>query len=234
MSVFTLAKTPYYQYDFQFRGVRFRGSTGKASRREAEAVEKEEKEKAKSAVREQEAIANGPLTLGAAAHRYWIEIGQFHAGAETTLTNLNRLCHYFGKTKTLDQITNDDVAKLLSWRRAQRVKGRRSGPLIAAATVNRSTIQPLQKIFDRARNVWLINLPNEPRWRLHILKEPAERVREVRPLEEPIIENSVRPDYLPLVNFARASGLRLSNCLLLKEEVDLAGGRIRTVGKGGS
>ncbi|VTZ26100.1 conserved hypothetical protein [Methylocella tundrae] len=183
--------------------------------------------------------------MGVAAQRYWTEVGQHHSGAETTLTNLNRLCNYFGNTMRLDQISDDDVAKLVAWRRAQTARGRKlvrdpqnpkkriAPPTIAAATVNRSTIEPLQKLFNRAARVWRIPLKNEPDWRKHLLKEPSERVREVRAAEEGAVREAVRRDFLPLVCFARAAGLRLSECLLRKDSVDLAGGRIRTIGKGG-
>ena len=42
----------------------------------------------------------------------------------------------------------------------------------------------------------------------------------------------MRPDYLPLVCFARASGLRLRECLLRKDQVDWHNGKVHTVGKG--
>ncbi|MEJ0094505.1 MAG: tyrosine-type recombinase/integrase [Methylocella sp.] len=138
----------------------------------------------------------------------------------------------------LDQISNDDVAKLVSWRRSQTVKGRtkkrgKEKPrLIAPATVNRSTIEPLQKMFTRASKVWRVVLRDAPDWGQHLLREPTERVREVRGNEEGAIQSAVRSDYLPLISFARAAGLRQAECLLKKDDIDLLAGRIRTIGKG--
>ncbi len=54
MSIYRSKNTPYYLYDFQFRGHRFSGSTKCKGRREAEAVEREEKEKAKQRITESE------------------------------------------------------------------------------------------------------------------------------------------------------------------------------------
>ena len=48
MSVYKRQDSPYYHFDFQLRGHRFHGSTGRTSRREAEAVERAEREKAKA------------------------------------------------------------------------------------------------------------------------------------------------------------------------------------------
>lgn len=233
MSIYKPEKSPFYHYDFQRDGRRFHGSTGTANRREAAEVERAEKAKAASVLKAEQNRLGAPLTIDLAAGRYWIEVGQHHAAPKTTWTNLERLVDYFGKSKLLLHITDDDVAALVAWRRGQRVKGRSSGPPVALATVNRSTTEPLQKIFNRAKTVWKAHLPDEPNWRSHLLKEPTERVREVRHDEEAALESAIRADYQPLIRFARLAGLRLSECLLRKDEVDLAGGRINTVGKGG-
>lgn len=244
MSVYKKKGETQYFYDFRLRGRRFAGGTGATEKREAKRIEQDIRERAKAALDAEERAAGGPLTLERAASRYWIEVGQHHANAATTLRDLIRLQEFFGKPTPLAEITDKQVAELVAWRRAQTVKGRRSvadpkrggkkrpAPLVSAATVNRSTIEPLQKLFNRARKIWRIPLPDEPRWKDHLLAEPRERVREVRAGEEAILEEAIRADYLPLIDFARAAGLRLSECLLRKDEVDLVAGRIRTMGKG--
>lgn len=244
MSVFKRKGQEVYSYDFKLEGRRFTGGAATANRREAEKVEITAKAKAKAELAAERALDGGPLTMTVAVGRYWDEIGKHHAGALTTLTNLERLRDYFGEDRRLDSISDDDVAKLVAWRRAQTVKGRRTfkdptrkgktipAPLVSPATVNRTTIEPLQKIFNRAKKVWRRSFPQEPNWSSHLLSEARERVREVRAAEEGAIEEAIRADYLPVVDFARASGLRLAECLLPKSAVDLAGGRVRTIGKG--
>ncbi len=245
MSVYKPKKSPFFAYDFQLDNRRFQGSTGATSRREAERVEAGKRQEAAALIKAEMAAGAGPLTIGAATSRYWIEIGQHHKAADTTLTNLDRIRDYFGEAKLLSDITDDDVAKLVAWRRAQTVKGRKwvcdpqdprkrlPAPRIAPRTVNCSTIKPLQNIFNRAKKVWGTILPRMPDWKQHLLPESPERVREVRQSEEANLEAALRPDYLPLVRFARAAGLRLAECLLRKDQVDLISGRICTVGKGG-
>lgn len=228
MSVYRPKNSPFYHFDFQVRGRRFHGSAGTANRRDAEKIEDRERKRAASLT----ASAAGPLTIDAAAGLYWTQVGRFHAAAETTWTNLERLVTYFGKPKLLADITTADVAELVAWRRGHRVKGRKKAMLIAPATVNRSTIEPLQRIFGRAKNVWKQKFEDEPDWKALRLKEPQERVRVVRPAEESLLE-SVPEDYLAVVLFARAAGLRQRECLLRKDQVDLTEGRLYLVGKGG-
>ena len=50
MSIYKSARSPYWHFDFQWRGHRFHGSTKATTRREAEKVEAAEREKAKRQV----------------------------------------------------------------------------------------------------------------------------------------------------------------------------------------
>ena len=237
MSVYRPKKSPFYHYDFQLRGHRFSGSTGRTSRAEAKVEERRRRDEATQSLEAEARKQNAPLTFKAAASRWWLEVGQHHRNSDTTLADLNRLTRFFGPDTLLVAITDDEVARLMAWRRAQTVRGRtiqagEAAPVISAATVNRSVLQPLQKILYRAIEVWRLPLPNAPRWRRHRLEEPTERVREVRRSEEGSLK-ALPPDYRPVADFARASGLRMASCLLRKDEVDLAGGLVRTIGKGG-
>lgn len=185
------------------------------------------------------------MTVGAATRRYWEEVGQHHKASDTTLRDLLGLEERFGLDTPLVEINDDAVARAVAVRRQETVKGRATirdprnpkrsipAPKIAAATVNRSLIEPLQKVMNRARDVWKLALPVMPNWKRHLLKEPDERVREVRPEEERVLEAAVRADYLPLLNFAREFGLRLAEALLRKGAVNLRNARIETIGKGG-
>jgi integrase len=244
VSVYRPQKSPWFAYDFQLEGRRFTGSTRRASRGEAKAVERERRAEARRELDRDKSLAGAPLTLDVAFARYQIEVGSTHAAPDTTLTNLARIQSFFGPGKRLDEIDDFDVARLVAWRRGQTARGRKTiadpadptrriaAPLVSAATVNRSTAEVLQKVLNRAARVWGVKLPVAPTWRQHLLREPQERVREVRASEEARLD-AVRADYRPLVAFARASGLRLAECLMKKEAVDLAGGYVRVAGKGG-
>lgn len=233
MSIYKPQNSPYYAFDFQLKRRRFCGSTGSTSRTEAQKIERAKRSEAAKQLQAEAAAGAAPLTVDAAAARYWLEVGQYHRGSDTTFANLERLVAYFGKAKRIDQIGDDDVAKLVAWRRAQRAGNSPKRPFVSNATVNRSTVEPLQKMLNRAAESWKVTLPLKPDWKLHLLPEPQERVREVRGGEEEIIAAAIRPDYLPIVKFARLSGLREAECLLRKDDVDLADGTIWRTGKGG-
>ena len=121
MSVFRKKRSPYWHYDFQWQGHRFHGSTKCTARREAEKVETAEREKAKANVAAITA-AKTSLRLDDVADRYWLEIGQHHAGADTTEHRLALLVEFLGPDCLLTDITGDDVAKLVAWRRGHRVR----------------------------------------------------------------------------------------------------------------
>jgi len=239
MSVYRPKGSPFYHFDFWLRGRRFYGSTGRTSRRDAEAVERGERERAKQQLAASRA-SSASLKLDDVAGRYWSEIGQHHAGADNTWRDLARLLKYFGPTKLLTEISDDDVAKLVAWRRGHRVPriGPRdaasaaAAPLIANATVNRSTTEVLKKLFTRAKS-WGIRFDHEPNWKAHWLPEPQERVRELVGDEGDRLDAATRDDYAPFFAFAKASGLRLRECLLKWSEVDWDARQIRKAGKGG-
>jgi integrase len=237
VSVYKSKKSPFYWYDFECRGGRFFGSTKRTTKREAEEVERHERERAKRATKASLAAATS-LQLDHIAGRYWDEVGQHHAGADNTDRDLARLVQYFGKTKLLTEITDDDVAKLVAWRRGHRVirspKTRvEDTPLVSNATVNRSTTETLKKLFTRAKRSWGLTFEREPNWRAHMLPEPEERVRELHGDEAERLDDAMRDDYAPFFAFAKASGLRLDECFLKWPEVNFSTRQITTTGKGG-
>jgi integrase len=227
MSVYKSPRSPFWQFDFQWRGHRFHGSTKATTRREAEAVERTERELARQRVIQLEA-ARTSLRLDDIAGRWWSEVGAHLAGggARNAWRELDRLIAFFGKDRLLTEITGGDVAKLVAWRRGHQIRG----ALISPFTVN-ATTKALRKLFTRAR-LWGARFDQEPRWRDHVLKEPQERVRELAEHEAAQLEAATRDDLAPFFAFARASGLRLAECLLRWSEVDWSARQIRKTGKG--
>jgi integrase len=223
MSVFKHPRSPFYQYDQRWRGHRIFGSTKQTNRRQAEAVARTEIELEKQRILASE-HARISLRIDDIGGRYWQEVGQHHANARDTWRELGRLITFFGKDKLLTDITGNDVARLVAWRRGQRIG-------ISPFTVN-DTTEMLRRLFTRA-GIWGVRFSNAPRWRDHLLKEPQERVRELAPHEAVQIEAVTRDDLAPFFAFARASGLRLNECLLKWSEVDRSTREIRKLGKGG-
>jgi hypothetical protein len=239
VSVYKGTKSPFYAYDFEIRGHRFYGSTKATNKKDAEQVERRLKAKARADIEALKRTGNGPLTLDVAAGRYWTEVGQHHADSAASYRYLAKLVGFFGKDRRLDEITDADVAALVTWRRSQTLKGRaktKAGDLVAKvapATVNRSAVEPLRKLFTRAKTTWRYQFPNEPNWRSHRLKEPEGRVRELDDNEEAALDAAMRSDYAPWIRFALLTGLRRAETLIRWSNVNWLTKTIMTVGKGG-
>ena len=239
MSVYRQKGSPIYSFDFIIQRRRFSGPTGKTTLREAKQVEAAEREAARERIKAERHAAVS-LMIDHVADRYWQAVGQHHAGADTTERDLARLVQYFGKEKLLTDITDVDVIKLVAWRRGHRrtlhrkkMKGAPEQPLIAPATINRSTTEVLKKLFTFAKREG-VRFGREPVWKTHMLKEPEERVRELQQHEAEAFDQQRREDYAPLLDFIARSGLRQKEGVLLRwPEVDFAARRITKTGKGG-
>lgn len=227
MSIRRDPRSPFWQYNFQIRGHRFFGSTKCTDKREAAAVERAEREKAKAHIAQTEA-ARTSLRLDDVAGRFWHEHGQHGAGAVNTEHRLGLIIDYFGKDKLITELTGDDVARLIAWRRGHAGHGQ---AFLSPHTVNHM-IETMRALFTRAK-LWGVQFQHEPIWHKHMLAVPSERVREVSDHEAERIEAIARDDYATFIAFARASGLRLAEAVTLAwSEVDWSARQIRKRGKG--
>jgi integrase len=230
VSVKKPTNSPYYHFAFEYRGHRFHGSTKATSKRAAEEVEKAEREKARAAVDQIRATATS-LRLDDVAGRYWQEVKD-QAAAGNTWKLIQRLIEFFGADRLITDITGNDVAQLVAWRRGQRIeRGGKIGALLSPFTVNDQTLQ-LKKLINRAK-AWNVVFPNPIEWRKYLLAEPKERVRELMAGEGERLEQATRDDYAPIFAFAAGTGLRLNECLLKWSEVNWEAAEIRKPGKGG-
>jgi integrase len=232
MSVFKRPGAETYSFNFQVRGRRVSGNTQARNKKDAEAVERGLRAKAKADIEAERRTGNGPPTLNDAAGRYWQEAGKDHRDNAATHRNLARLIEYFGSDKRLDEIGDADVSGLIAWRRAQTLKGRKGGKTVSHSTVNRSATEVLRKLFTRARKAWGYQF-REPNWSQHRLKEPQGRVRELHAHEERALAVAGRSDYAPWINFALLTGLRRAETLIAWACVNWEARTIITTGKGG-
>lgn len=239
MSVYKSPKSSFYGYDFQLHGRRFFGSTKARSKREAEALERQIRVKAKEDIEREMKTGNGPMTFDVAAGRYWTEVGQHHRGSshKNTWHYLELLLQFFGRDKRLEDITDAEVSALIAWRRTHTLRGKAEDkegspvPTVSNSTVNRTTLVVLKAIFTRAKRTWKYPLPVEPDWRSHWLEMPDERVRELEDKEAEALDRAVRDDYALWFEFARLTGLRRNETLIRWKNVTLR--QIVTIGKRG-
>ena len=156
MSVYKPKRSPYWAFDFEISGDRFHGSTKATTRRAAEAVERAERAKAEALIA-QERAAGSSLRLDDVAGRYWAEVGQHHVRSDSTWHLISLLLDFLGKDKIISDIGDDDVIRLVAWRRGHRGKG---GALVSPFTVNDTTEQ-LKKIFTQSKG-WGVRFGHEP------------------------------------------------------------------------
>jgi integrase len=244
MSVYKPKGRDTYQIDFQCGGRRFCISTQATTKRAAEQIETAERERAKQLIASERAAASAlrgeaPLTMTVAVAKYWDEVGKHHAGAATTWTDLSRCVSYFGAGKLMSDILDPDITTFVAWRRGNHVKDRKltkdgkPGPLVTNATVNRTTVDILRKLFTHARKKWKIVFASEPDWKVHRLEERGELVREMKAGQQELdISNALGIGYRDLWRFAVASGLRLAECFLTWEQIDWISETITVIQKG--
>ncbi len=237
MSVYKPKGSPFYHFDFRFKGDRFFGSTEETDRRRAETVEKGHKDRARA--ENKKGKHPGQMTFDEAAGRYWDEVARHKASSSEIESNLERLVAIVGRETLIIEIDDEKVARYVAARRAAKrwnrahTKDGTANRFVSAATVNRQVTQLLRPILLRARDTWKIALPNMPDWGSHLLKEPRERTRELRVDEEASIEAIERGDYRPVRLFAQITGLRLREVVgLTWPQVDLWNRTISVVGKG--
>lgn len=154
MSVYKSPKSRFWQFDFVISGRRFHGSTGQATRRAAEAVERQRRLEA--ATGQFGAVAK--LTIDEAAGKWWAEVGIGRGDAKDVERRIANLVALIGKSKTIGEIDQSVVAGAIEKRRGQvLVRGKKDGAkqyLPSNATVNRDIIDTLRPILRRARTHW--------------------------------------------------------------------------------
>ncbi|MCD2185213.1 tyrosine-type recombinase/integrase [Rhizobium sp. GN54] len=238
MSVYKSPKSPFYQYDFQIQRRRFFGSTEASNKKDAEAVERQLKAKARADIELEKKNGTGPLTLDVAAGGYWQAKGEAQANSAGVWRTLNRFIATFGNDRRLDAITDRELTFYVTARKKDRLRGRvkdkAGNPVrtVSNATINRE-IAILKRLMLWSRKAMKQDLPQEPNWRDHWLPEAQERVRELHDHEGEALDSAIRDDYAPWLEFARLTGLRRAETLIRWTAVNWSTGQIRTPGKGG-
>ena len=218
MSLTRRPNSPYWHFDFTIDGRRFRGSTGRTTRREAARVEDEEKQavRAKSPRRSHWRLRD---TFGA----YWNDRAQRLGSADTVFARLEHLSRLLGKDKRTTDLVN---SQLLDYR------ARRRGEGVTDSTVNRE----LAILKAAIRHATAIHAQPAPilAWGALWRKEPEGRTRYATRDDFGRLMAVAHPAIRPILLAAVLTGLRKATLLKLDwRQVDLDGGWIHVVGKGG-
>lgn len=199
MAPYKPKNSPFWHYDFQIGGVRFYGSTGTADRNAARKIE---------ATKRTEAALAGPIkrkqpmTLNAAAGRYYDEVSRGQSSVATTDYQLANLVAGLGRDSLLSAITDNEISAYVAQRRAE----------VGPASVNRET-ELLRRVFNRAATVWKVDVGEAPTWKELLLEEPDGRNPSLPSEKEAELLSHLPEDLRCVVRFAILTGMRLMNVL---------------------
>lgn len=215
MSIYKPAKSKYWHYDFRFKGLRYHGSTGCASKRDAERHQAE--------VRRNAALGETvkpAFTVLSACDAWWDAKGQYMRSAPTVKYQLVNLAEGLGANVPLQDVTLAGLDKYVARRRA----------FVSNASVNRE-IGLLRRVIN-----WCgprgYDVP-EIRWRETRLKEAAVQTRTLSHDEERRLFDALPDSLKPIVEFAILSGQRKSEIVTLRwADVDLSAARATVWAKG--
>ena len=186
---------------------------------------------------------HGPVTWFQAAARYNSEVAKYHRDRKGTEFALRLITAFLDERLSrhirMDEITHDVAMQMREWRRGQTLTQWRTGnnfkpsaKLVSDASVNRSVIEPLRKVFNHMKDMDH-QFAREPKWKKLRLDEDRPPPRELSGSEETALFEHVRPDYLPWLTFALFTGLRLGETLIEWRNVNWEAGVITTIGKRG-
>ena len=207
MALYKPKNSPYWHYEFQIDGLRFRSTTRVKDKRLAARIEQRARSDYLSGALAKE---RRTMTLGEGAARFWQEHGAHEKAHKTVWGQICRLHDMFGADTRLDHLSAAKLAGYISQRRAQPTK---RGPQPSNATINRE-LQLLRRLLNIAREIWQVETPEIP-WRRIMLTEAAERVREISPAEERALIAALPRDLAALARFCIITGARLSSAIKL-------------------
>ena len=216
MSVYKPKGSPYFHYDFQFRGQRYYGSTGCAGKRAAEQFEARERQRAALPI-----TTRPPITLDEAAGLY-----QEHAETlpswKTMEYMILALVKGFGARRLLSEISQRELQVYFAKRRAGR----------ANSSINRE-IENARAIWHRAAKA-RFDVGEMPDWKALLLKVAQVAPRVADTAEEGRLFEALAGDAFDVVKFALVSGWRKAEVIGLRwSDLDLQRGFARTKIKGG-
>lgn len=207
MALYKRKDSSVWQYEFEIKGKRYRGTTGEANKKRAEVVE----------ARKRTEAADGKIAVGRKVDEMDLTTAcdkyrDYAKGLTDPLTVDSKLRYLettIGGGRMLHDITVSDVTYYID------VRSR----AVSNTTVNRD-LQVLRAMLRRARKNWNVKAA-EIEFADHWLPEPDSRVRYLRPHEfEALIVAA--PEYLvDPIKFSLLTGLRKSNVRFLDwEQID--------------
>lgn len=217
MSVYKPKGSPYFHFDFVWKGDRFHGSTGFKSRRQAVAYEARQRDEAIMPSKP----GRDPITLDEACGLY-----EEHAGSLPSWPTIEymtaALIKSLGGNRLLAEISQRELQAYFAKRRNGRTN----------ASINRE--------LDNARAIWRradkarFDIGEMPDWKALRLKLPRIDPRELSLSEEGALFATLRADVVDVCDFALKSGWRRGEVIGLRwSDCDMQARQAKTKIKGG-
>lgn len=218
MSTYKPKRSPFYHYDFTFKGVRHYGSTGCETKRKADEYERRKRQEA--ALPD---VRRPPIDLDTAAGLYQDHVEGKPSWTRTGKYMVRELLAGLGRKQLLSAITQHQLAVYFAKRRYGR----------SNATVNRE-INVARALWNRAQ-AERFDVGEMPDWRkltLPIAKSPPRELS--AEIEQEPLMAAVAVDAYDCVTFALESGWRRAEVIGLRwQDLDLSHATARTKVKGG-
>ena len=245
------AKSPFYHYDFRYKGRRFYRTTGEATLAVAKRVEVEARQRAiaEMAIEARESSvgnrSDGPMTLVAVVSRYWSEIGSRQVRSDQVLWSLNWLTAHFGEA-SLSPKSAVEISLMFAKRRGEKVDnvavargvkkdakaGRRRERFTSPRQSQRNRAAAQGALF---RSDTLRHHIQPIKWKYYLVKESAERIRVMKAEQETAILAALPEKYHSLVYVKKRIGPRIFELLKMRWcDIDRESRRVVIEGKGGS
>lgn len=216
MSIGKPKNSPFYHYDFRIQGLRFRGSTGEPSERDARAFLRAEKERRRSEIKAGIAQKGSP-TISGVFVRYWKAEGHKKRWSYGIKKHMEGMLEHFGKDRLFGDIGNADVAGMLEAYEASTERNNRKSRdgkrttrpgKPTPSTANRR-LAVLRRIYNKARIEW--ELPVKTiNWKAHTREEPGERVRHITVEQARTLLEHLPNHIMIMVAWSLATGCRLN------------------------
>lgn len=218
MTTYKPKRSPFYHYDFTFKGVRHYGSTGCETKRKADEYERRKRQEA--ALPD---VRRPPIDLDTAAGLYQDHAETLPSWKRTGKYMLKELVAELGRKQLLSAITQRQLLVYFAKRRYGR----------SNATVNRE-INIARALWNRA-NAARFEVGEMPDWKklaLPVAKKPPRELSAEK--EEGALMAAVAVDAYDCVTFALESGWRRAEVIGLRwQDLDLPHAIARTKVKGG-
>lgn len=214
--------SPFFWYSFNEGGRRFRGSTGRTTKREAEEIERDQRQRAR-----RDAGRKADWTLQTVLSTYYLEHGRDTASGAQILGHFADLQRILGKSTRTSKLTDGDLMDYRARRRGETRRGRAP----AANSINREFAY-LRAAFEHCHRFHKQPLPAID-WKGLRAAEPAWRTRFLSPKEYARLMAAADMRLRPIILCAVATGLRQGNILSLdwrQVQLDARAISVRTKG----